>query len=120
MFPKQLDCYWVGSLDFNFLVETKVFSSTPPNSETLFARGGRCNQERWTLRAGSAEDPFLQEIKVALEQLRRVGGSGVARGAGVGLLEVRRLCFSFFFSKREGSLRVLLFLPGGSFAILGA
>ena len=27
---RLLDCYWVGSLDFNFLVEIKVFSTTPP------------------------------------------------------------------------------------------
>ena len=27
-----LDCYWVGSLDFSFLVETKVFSTKPLKS----------------------------------------------------------------------------------------
>ena len=34
-----LGCYWVGSLDFNFLVETKVFSTKPNKSEKLFAGG---------------------------------------------------------------------------------
>ena len=35
-------CYWVGSVDFNFLVETKVFSTKPRKSykqKTLFAGG---------------------------------------------------------------------------------
>ena len=27
-----LDCYWVGSLDFNFLVEIKGVSTKPPKS----------------------------------------------------------------------------------------
>ena len=41
-----LDCYWVGSLDFNFFVEIKLgFPLNPPKSgetKTLFA-GGRCS-----------------------------------------------------------------------------
>ena len=41
-----LDCYWVGSLDFNFLVEIKLgFPLNPPKSEKLFA-GGSLQQPR--------------------------------------------------------------------------
>ena len=31
----MLDCYWVGSFNFNFVVETKVFSTKPPKSDPL-------------------------------------------------------------------------------------
>ena len=36
---QQLYCYWVGSLDFEFLVEIKVFSTKAPKSCQLFAGG---------------------------------------------------------------------------------
>ena len=37
----ELDCYWVGSLDFNFLVENYwCFPLNPPKSEKHFLRGG--------------------------------------------------------------------------------
>ena len=41
-FPK-LDCYWVGSLDFNFLIEIKGSATKPTKSET-FCRGVNSNQ----------------------------------------------------------------------------
>ena len=31
------DCYWFGSLDFNFLVEVQGFSTIPTKSDSLFA-----------------------------------------------------------------------------------
>ena len=34
-----LDCYWVGSLDFNVLVEIKVFSTKPPTKWSTFCWG---------------------------------------------------------------------------------
>ena len=40
-----LDCCWVGSLDFYFLVEIKRFS-IKPKSEQLFAEGSTAT--RWT------------------------------------------------------------------------
>ena len=33
------NCYWVGSLDFNFLGNQGSFSTKPPNSYSLFAGG---------------------------------------------------------------------------------
>ena len=42
---QRLDCYWVGSLNFNFLVEIKGFSTKPPKSEKHFLRGCRCSNQ---------------------------------------------------------------------------
>ena len=38
-----LDCYWVGSLDFNFL-ENQVGLSTKPPKNPTFCRGVNSNQ----------------------------------------------------------------------------
>ena len=40
-----LDCYWVGSVDLNFFLEIKGFSTKPPKSFQLFA-GGSLQQPR--------------------------------------------------------------------------
>ena len=41
----NLDCYWVGSLDFNFLVEIKLgFPLNPPN-KLNFLQGGPCSNQ---------------------------------------------------------------------------
>ena len=41
--------HWVRSLDFNFLIEIRVFSTNPPKSYTLFA-GGALQQPRFLRR----------------------------------------------------------------------
>ena len=74
--PRRLDCYWVGSLDFNFLEHFGV-STKPQRSEQLFAGGSTATKKasgnsrllgqvtvwiggRWALR--SASRPALRSI----------------------------------------------------------
>ena len=58
--PIPLDCYWVGSFDFNFLVEIKLGFPVNPPKVDHFLQGGRCsNQVR-------ALEPVLELVYMSL------------------------------------------------------
>ena len=42
--PRLGDCYWIGSLDSDFLVEPKLRFPLNPQQVVDFLQGGRCNQ----------------------------------------------------------------------------
>ena len=46
----QLDCYWVGPLDFNFLVEIKLGCPINPQKVKLFAGGSTATKKLLTCR----------------------------------------------------------------------
>ena len=61
-----LDCYWVGSLDFNFLVEIKWCFPLNQKSETHFLKGGRSRSPVFADQTGAPRF-FLAVRKLCAE-----------------------------------------------------
>ena len=65
VFHSNLDGYWVGSLDFNFLVETKLCFPLNPPKVVNFLQGGSCSNQETSKRAeasGRGKPFFLRLV----------------------------------------------------------
>ena len=97
-----LDCYWVGSLDFNCLVEIKGFSTKPPQKVQLVAGGSTATKHfgpkkclpkasllsfaEWHLAKEFSEEvtaEAMRELKAKVGRLAENTGE-VTRGLGSG------------------------------------
>ena len=91
-----LDCYWVGSLDFHFLVEIKGVPLNPQKVK-LFAAGSTATKLSCALHAK------VQPLRQAFGPLPKAGPRDVLAGTGWDERAVFRCCLLWFLGGSQPS-----------------